>query len=309
MSRRTRGRIVGLVAAAALLFGADVRSGQPVVHAEELLARLETAIDLAVEGAEDPSPEQMAALRSALGLPLVVEVHGRGVHLPQDGLLDRLGGERAEDFVVARSHLERLRDGTLRALEAQPADPSAVRTALERAYRGLVVVNPGIVGQVWEILGELLQNLMSGLGGLTGPLPWVGWLSVLALGVIALWLLARARLVPERVVRATGRAGSATAADWRAAADEAIRRGDLREALGALYRALLATLAGRGIVTDAITVTAGECRMAVAAVRPAIYGVIEDATARFERVAYGGSRPDAADIEALRRAELLARNR
>jgi hypothetical protein len=55
------------------------------------------------------------------------------------------------------------------------------------------------------------------------------------------------------------------------------------------------------------SLTAGECRRAVAAARPALYPAVEMATTAFERIVYGRAVPRPEDVQALRAADRAAR--
>lgn len=307
MIRRLRGAVV-VSFVTTMLFGAHFSSAQSVIQLDEFLSRLDQAIDLAAAGSQDPAPARMTALRDTLGLPLTIEVHGVPVRLTADPALSQLRGETAGEFDEARAHLLQLREAAVRALEGEPADAELIQRAVARAFQGVSQQDVGILESIRRILVELLQNLLNGLRGLPEPAPLLGWLIVAALVLGAVWLVARARLVPERSMGDRSRSmGQAIGPDWRALADDALRRGDLREAVSALYRSLLATLARRGVVMDPASVTAGECRTAVRIARPNLYRAVADATGRFERVVYGEERPSAADIESLRQAETMAR--
>ena len=136
----------------------------------------------------------------------------------------------------------------------------------------------------------------------------LAWVALILIGAIVVVYLFRARLVPDRVSSA-GRAdrGGSGPVDWAARAEEALRAGDLHEAVRTMYLALLATLAGRGIVADAPALTAGEARFAVQRRRPALFPAIARATDAYERVIYGGAVPDERDVEHLRDAAAEAR--
>ncbi|MCW3037952.1 MAG: hypothetical protein JWM17_3264, partial [Actinobacteria bacterium] len=91
--------------------------------------------------------------------------------------------------------------------------------------------------------------------------------------------------------------------DWDRVAREAMARGDLAEAVRARYGALLASLAGRGIVPDTPSLTAGECRRAVAGGLAGVYPVVAKATTIFESVMYGAAEATAGDVDTLAAAE------
>jgi hypothetical protein len=124
----------------------------------------------------------------------------------------------------------------------------------------------------------------------------------LGVAVIILLVLRRlgVNLVPER----SGSSADPTfvATDWHGLAEQAIRRGDLREAIRALFHALVVTLASREVIAADPGVTAGECRSAVARAMPALYPSVAEATKAFERVAYGGAPAGQGEVDALRTA-------
>jgi hypothetical protein len=86
-------------------------------------------------------------------------------------------------------------------------------------------------------------------------------------------------------------------------AEDAAARGDARGAVRALYYAMVATLRARGLVPDLPSLTSGECRASVAAGAPALYPVVADASAVFERVTYGLIPAGRRDLERMRDAD------
>jgi len=62
-------------------------------------------------------------------------------------------------------------------------------------------------------------------------------------------------------------------------------------------------LAGRGIVPDTPSLTAGECRRAVAGGLPGAYPVVAKATTIFESVMYGRAEATASGVDTLAAAE------
>jgi len=130
---------------------------------------------------------------------------------------------------------------------------------------------------------------------------------VIAAVAAFLWFGRRSRfgIVPD--ARTDIASNEVAIVDWRRAADEALARGDQNEAVMALYHVLVHTLASRGVVREAPSLTAGECRWAVRRERPGLAVPIERATAAFERVAYGKQDAAAGDVDALRAAEQEAK--
>lgn len=255
----------------------------------------------------------MESVRRAAGLPARVTLGRGAVVVPADPVLARLEGVAASDFRTAAVRLKALEARAREAAAAAEGNPERLAGALARAYRGIDSGDPSwwerlqlaaarVVAEVVRLLLGLLSD--SGAGRVAG---WVAPAAIGAGLLLLAWrVAARLGVVPER--RLAGAPGEAEkAVDWRALAEEALARGDLREAVRATYRALLSDLAERGIVTDAPSLTAGECRAAVARARPALHPAVTDATAAFERVAYGRREPRPEDLEAVRRAESAAR--
>src|SRR5207245_4645609 len=189
--------------------------------------------------------------------------------------------------------------------QATPADPTRQRAAIREAYRGLAGVRPGLVERIRIYVAEAIGWLIDRLRGISGPGSFIPWLIlaglIVAVGLL-LWRLApRLGLVPERAAPGWGGRRQAPI-DWLLAAEEASRRGDLEEAVRAFYRALLSALAARGVVDEAPSLTAGECRRTVGRVRPKLYPTVARATATFERVAYGRAPAHGGEVEAMRQA-------
>ena len=281
----------------------------PVVSPEELLDRLEAAAELADEGAADPSPDRMRQVEEAMGLPTVVRIEGVDLVVPPDPVVASLSGARAEDFRRAADRLGALRDSLERATSAAPVDADDVESALTDAYRGVLQVDPGIIERIRRAIGELIQSLLARLFSFQGAGTIVAWAVLVGLGILAVWLIRRLRLVPETSMEVAGGGTGAPRVDWIARAEDAVRAGDLHLAVHAFYRGLLGALSGRGMLIDAPGLTAGECRSTVRAVRPELFDAVADATGAFEQIAYGGAVPEPGDVDTLRRAVALARSR
>jgi hypothetical protein len=304
-----RAASVSLVLAIGLVLGVSTGSqAQSVISPEELLDRLARSGGLAEAGAGAPSSVRMDALRAALGLPVVVRLAGGEMTIEPDPVLDGLTGDDVDDFRRAADRLAALRASVERAIAAGPIDRGAVETALASAYRGSLQVDPGLIERVRRAAAELIQNLLSRLFSFRGAGTLGAWAVLVGLGVLALWLVRRLRLVPETTMEETGTGARAPRIDWIARAEDAFRAGDLHGAVHSFYRGLLAALSGRGLLIDAPGLTAGECRSTVRAVRPDLFRAVSDATGTFERVAYGGAAPGPDEVETLRNAVTLARS-
>ena len=280
---------------------------RPVISPEELLERLDAAAALAEAGAADPSSGRMREVEEALGLPAVVRIHGTDVTVPADPVVTGLTGASADDFRRAADRVGALRDSLERATSAAPADPDQIESALTDAYQGVLQVDPGLIARIRRAIGELIQSLLARLFSFRGAGTIVAWAVLVALGILAFWLIRRLRLVPETTMEVVSRSG-APRIDWIARAEDAVRAGDLHLAVHAFYRGLLGALSGRGLLIDAPGLTAGECRSTVRAVRPELFEAVADATGAFEQVAYGGAVPAPDDVDTLRRAVALARS-
>jgi HAMP domain-containing protein len=281
----------------------------PAISPEELLDRLRAAAALAEEGVADPSPARMREVEEAMGLPTVVRVDGVDVAVPPDPIVTTLTGAQAEDFLRAADRVGALRDSLERATSAAPVDADDIEAALTEAYRGVLQVDPGLIERIRRAIGELIQGLLERLFSFQGAGTIVAWVVLVGLGIFAVWLIRRLRLVPEASTEVAGGRTDAPRVDWIARAEEAVRAGDLHLAVHAFYRGLLSALSGRGLLIDAPGLTAGECRSTVRAVRPELFDAVADATGAFEQIAYGGAAPEPDDVDTLRRAVALARSR
>jgi Domain of unknown function (DUF4129) len=284
---------------------------QTEIEPEAFLESLRRAQEVAMLGGQDPSILRMAELRAALGLPVHVVLDDWSVEIRHDRLLDALSGATAEDFRLAGERLAALERSLTDAVARERASPDRLAAALDGAFRGVVPPRPDPLQVVLGALDDAFQSVMRRLGpvlaGAGSVLAVIALFGVLAM--VALFLMP-SRLVPDRVARRTGLSGNAgQSVDWAARADEALRSGDRHEAVRALYLALLASLAGKGILDDAPALTAGEARFAVQRRRPALLPSIARATESYERVIYGGATPDDRDIEHLRAATTRARER
>jgi hypothetical protein len=280
----------------------------PAISPEEFLDRLNAAAVLAEEGAADPSPGRMRDVEKAMGLPTVVRIDGVDVGVPIDPVVMGLTGARTEDFRRAADRVGALRDSLERATAAAPVDADDVESALTDAYRGVLQVDPGLIERIRRAIGELIQSLIARLFSFQGAGTIVAWAVLVGLGILAFWLIRRQRLVPETTMEEAGNRSGAPRVDWIARAEAAVRAGDLHLAVHAFYRGLVGALSGRGLLTDAPGLTAGECRSTVRAVRPELFDAVADATGAFEQIAYGGAVPELDDVERLRRAVALARS-
>jgi hypothetical protein len=308
---RARKACLRWAAAAALVLLASAASAEARISGDEFLRRLDDARALAEEGMDGVASERMDAVRATLGLPLTVVFPGWTVTVPEDPLLASLDGDSPQDFERAARHLDTLLREAERVRSAHVVEQSRLGAALAGAYEGLQSAEPSFLGRVRRAIADFFASVLDRLFRFSGLGTIVAWLAIGAVTALIAWIVVRLRLVPERIRPPAGwrEAETLRDRDWLRLAEDAIRRADLLESVRLLYRALLATLARRGVVADTPTVTAGECRDAVRRARPDIYPAVAEATSAFERVVYGRAAPDRRDVESLRRAEVQARAR
>ncbi len=162
-------------------------------------------------------------------------------------------------------------------------------TPLDRVVRAFL----DALGRVLEVAGG------SGRGSLLGTAIVV--VAVTAVAVVAL----RFGRTVRRDVRRRDQDPAAPRRDgaaWRADAEAATLAGRWRVAVRCLYRALVADLAGAGLVEEVPGRTAGEYLAAVRAGVPRATQAMVDATAVFERAWYGSAPTTEADVTAFRRS-------
>jgi hypothetical protein len=152
-----------------------------------------------------------------------------------------------------------------------------------------------LIATAWHWLSTEIGKLLGGLVRLGGGGTVAG--VVVAIGLAALvaaiiWLVVRhwAGLPSRRrhePVTITAGWRARPAAEWRAEAAAHEAAGRWREALRARYRALVADLAGRGLVEEIPGRTSGEYRHQVDITVPAAADPFDEATALFEETWYG----------------------
>jgi Domain of unknown function (DUF4129) len=284
--------------------------GQSRLGAAEFAERLSLAADLAQQGTAEPSTSRMSELRETLALPVEVDVGGWLLSVPADPYLESLSGESGADFERAGAHVRALQDALDEAVAREVPAAADVDQALDRAYSGLVQDQPSLPELLLRAIGELVGAVLYRLANFVGPTSILAWAVLVGLAVAAIFLLRRARLVPDWSGPAsTAPSAAADRIDWSARAEAAIRAGDLREAVRALYLVLLASLARGGLLAEAPALTAGEARSAIRRAAPALYPSVARATDSYERVVYGGAEPDEADLQLLREAATQATRR
>lgn len=266
------------------------------------LARLSAADALAQRGVTSPSPDLMDAVAAALGLPVRVQVGDRVVHVSFDPVLSRLTGDLTADFSQAHARLIALISEARLTLQSPQPGEQRLAEALNSAYRDLEPHDQTWFDRLRRAIGETLLRALSNLITFSGIATILEWLVILVLILVAVQVLRKARLVPDRRQRPARIPRPRSPGDFIAGADRAISSGDLVGAVRLLYRALLAGLVSRGITPDTPSLTAGECRELVSSALPALYPRIAPATLAYERITYGMRDADRDALETLRRA-------
>ena len=303
MTRRTLRAAALVLAIGIVVSSGEAPAAGPTLSADAFLARIDGARAVALDGVSGPSTDAMRRVRDALGLPVTVQVSGTRLHIEDDPFLLSLRGSISADFERAVAHLDGLAAAVRETEDTAPGDRGAIDDAVRGALVGVArpTAISAIRAYVYAAIRKILSIVFEPLREFRGVRSIVAWVVVAAI-LIGIVLLLRRQglgLVPDRSV---DRDRGARDVDWDRIAEEALRRGDLREATRALYHALLRRLAFRGIVPAGTSTTAGECRAAVAARLPSAYDAVSRGTNAFERVAYGGAAASSDDIEALRDA-------
>jgi hypothetical protein len=293
-------RYLGAAAALALVAWPGVASGQGL---DDLASRVSAAIEVAEEGLSEPRPQLMDEVRSTLGLPDRVEVSGRPIDVAPDQLLSALGGDSTADFEVALRRLRTMRAAILETAAASPPAEAELRRDLATSSEAFGSSEPSLLERIRRSIDAFLTSLARrGAAALRGGPAWILLVGAAVLVAVTVWRLRPGAVPLAAVPRRTAR----PAGEWRARAEAARGRGDLTEAVVALYRSLVAGLAERGLVEDRPSLTAGEIR-AAAAGDPRLGAVLSEATRRYERVRYGMDPPSEADLRALLEADRGAR--
>jgi len=164
-----------------------------------------------------------------------------------------------------------------------------------------------ILERAREWLAEHVLRLLTRIFGVAsgGNLALVLWLLLIAAVAVLVWRFSRGLSRDPEVGSALPGMPRRSAAEWRAEAEAHERAGEWRQAVRCRYRALVADLAGRGLVEEIPGRTAGEYRGEVAGAIPAAAAAFSGATELFERAWYG-QRPTGPD-DAARLRDLAVR--
>ncbi|MGI9119074.1 MAG: DUF4129 domain-containing protein [Acidimicrobiales bacterium] len=189
-------------------------------------------------------------------------------------------------------------------LPSPEGGPERVRQAIEE-----ILARPEFAGQrrswlerardwVFEQLGQVVDALLgSGAGSA------LGWAVAAVLALVAVVLAVRfSRGVrPDPGTDPGPTAGPRrSAVDWRANAARHEEAGEWRPAMRCRWRALVAELAGRGLLEEAPGRTAGEYRRQLSVALPCAATDFDVATGLFEAAWYGDRPTDADQVERLR---------
>jgi hypothetical protein len=189
------------------------------------------------------------------------------------------------------------------ALFRQPRDPATARRAAHDilAQPQFRLSQPSLFDRARHWAGQQLSRLLDDIVG--GHLGVIGAVVLVLIVALLVWLA----VVAVRGVQVDRRPGGVElgslrrpAADWLAEAADCERRGDWRGALRARYRALVAELAGRGLVEEIPGRTTGEYRTEVGRSLPGAAPEFGSATDLFELAVYGDGPAGPPETERLR---------
>jgi hypothetical protein len=179
--------------------------------------------------------------------------------------------------------------------------PDQVNRAIDRVLARPEYQHPGpsLLERVQRDVLDWIARVLSGVVG-AGLGAWIALAVILALVVLVLWRVAGGvtRDPGQGVAVSSGRLRPA--ADWRAEAEAHERAGEWRQAVRARYRALVADLAGRGLLQEIPGRTSGEYRAELGDALPVAASQFAGVTELFEGAWYGGRPTGAADAAHLR---------
>jgi hypothetical protein len=186
--------------------------------------------------------------------------------------------------------------GLLAALPAPEHTPERVRDAIDEVLSRpeFAGSQPSPLQRAWSAvlsrIGEVLFGMGTPGGTVLGVVVLVGILAVIG---VLIARFARTMTADPELGAAVALTPARTAAQWQAEAAEREAAGDWRGGLRCRYRALVATLAARGLVEEVPGTTTGEYRGQVARNVPAATTAFAGATELFE-LAWYGNRPTGA---------------
>lgn len=180
-------------------------------------------------------------------------------------------------------------------------DPRDVSDAVHRILSHPPYVRPGpsIAERIRQFVVDHLARFLQSVAG-TGLGAWIVVALVLALVSVLAWRFARGTTRDRAQTAPSAEGRPRPVADWRAEAEAHERAGEWREALRCRYRALVADLAGRGVLEEIPGRTAGEYRAQLSGAVPAAAPSFAGATELFERAWYGRRPTGASDASQFR---------
>src|ERR1051326_29916 len=152
-----RSALVALLVAASLPIGRAASSPR-VLSSAEFFTRVDRAIESAIEGRTSPTRSRMTEIRTALGLPVEVDVNGTPVTIAGDRVLTGLRGVNARDFDVLIAHLQAIRQGVQATIDA----PRAAVPDVGAALRG-TQTSPSLLQRAREIWDRFVAVIENGL--------------------------------------------------------------------------------------------------------------------------------------------------
>jgi hypothetical protein len=162
---------------------------------------------------------------------------------------------------------------------------------------------PSIIERIEGWISDGLNRVLEVFSGVAGG-GVIAMVILIAAAVLVVMMLVRFGRgvqrdpgVPAARVR-TGR--GRTANEWRAEAADLEAQGQWRAALRCRYRALVAELAGRGVLDDLPGKTTGEERVEVAHAMPSVGEHFDEATALFDEAWYGDAPTGPAEAARLK---------
>lgn len=187
------------------------------------------------------------------------------------------------------------------------ADPEEVARIVEDVLADPVYdpLEPSLFDRLLEAAFEPILELLSNLTGTT-PGTFVGYVILAAIvGVAAALLLRFARGTRRDPRVATGLDAASlgrSPGEWNAEAEQHEAAGNLRQAVRCRYRAVIAELAGVGLLDEVPGRTAGEYVTEVRDGVPPAAKPFSELTAAFERAWYSQTPLDAEDVALARDA-------
>jgi len=189
-------------------------------------------------------------------------------------------------------------------------DPGEVRRAVREVltrpeFRR--AASTSVPGRVRDWVAEHALALLARIVGTArgSPLALVLFVVLVAGVAVLVWRFSRGLSRDPEVAAALAALPRRSGAEWRVEAEAHELAGEWRQAVRCRYRALVADLAGRGLVEEIPGRTAGEYRGEVGSAAPAAAAEFAGVTEVFERAWYG-HHPTGPD-DAARLRDLAAR--